>query len=424
MKNAILSKGIAVRALACVLAIAMLAGCIVITASAAGEVAISSDSVTTVILAESYSSFEHGSQNVMYVEEKLGPAYFDGVRAGDKIHIEVNVPKDGTYQWCMYFGWNGGSRHGSYALLVDDEEKSTLTNQEVAVDWRTWVNSTVSTVELSKGKHTLTVESKADGPNLYAIKLAPEDVVLNIPEGNASLVNGDTNTPLEIKDTFAVQFNILMPFDSISVGCPSYSNNIGSFRMDLYKWDSNYDKTVKGKVILTADHINFNDNASLALKSNSQIDAGEYLLVMTNISDDKSDQIGIWTNPASPANVRCYQGGVEIGNAPRASIHYYGETDEPLGKLSANKSDVPQFDEVTEDLTDYSQHNLPDTSLYLKSDVMPDTWVFTDGLGRVSLTNADVGDPRDGKTLAMFYWTWHTTLGGLRDTLNIQEFID
>lgn len=146
MKNAILSKGIAVRVLACVLALAMLAGCIVITASAAGEVAISSDSVTAIILADSHSSFEHGSQNVMYIEKTLGPAYFDGVRTGDKIHIEVNVPKAGTYQWCMFFGWNGGSRHGSYALLVDGAEKSTLTNKEVAVDWRTWVNSTVSTV--------------------------------------------------------------------------------------------------------------------------------------------------------------------------------------------------------------------------------------------------------------------------------------
>ncbi len=43
-------------------------------------------------------------------------------------------------------------------------------------------------------------------------------------------------------------------------------------------------------------------------------------------------------------------------------------------------------------------------------EVMPDTWVFTDGLGRVSLTNADVGDPREDRTLAMFYWTWHVEL--------------
>ncbi len=50
---------------------------------------------------------------------------------------------------------------------------------------------------------------------------------------------------------------------------------------------------------------------------------------------------------------------------------------------------------------------LPADSLILTHEVMPDTWVFTDGLGRVSLTNADVGDPREDKTVAMYFWTWH-----------------
>ena len=54
---------------------------------------------------------------------------------------------------------------------------------------------------------------------------------------------------------------------------------------------------------------------------------------------------------------------------------------------------------------------------------MPDTWVFTDGLGRVSLTNAEVGDPRTDRTLALFYWTWH---GFLRtgDPFNNQKFLE
>ncbi|MBR7137257.1 MAG: hypothetical protein IKC99_04290 [Clostridia bacterium] len=53
-------------------------------------------------------------------------------------------------------------------------------------------------------------------------------------------------------------------------------------------------------------------------------------------------------------------------------------------------------------------YEIPADSLLNTHKVMPDTWVFTDGLGRTSLTNADVGDPKDDKTLAMFYWTWHT----------------
>ncbi len=55
---------------------------------------------------------------------------------------------------------------------------------------------------------------------------------------------------------------------------------------------------------------------------------------------------------------------------------------------------------------------------------MPDTWVFTDGLGRESLTNADVGDPREGRTLAMFYWTWHVSQGADSKPFNVQLFLD
>ena len=55
---------------------------------------------------------------------------------------------------------------------------------------------------------------------------------------------------------------------------------------------------------------------------------------------------------------------------------------------------------------------------------MPDTWVFTDALGRTSLSNAEVGDPRTDRTLALFYWIWHATFAGLRTPFNVQEFID
>ena len=60
-----------------------------------------------------------------------------------------------------------------------------------------------------------------------------------------------------------------------------------------------------------------------------------------------------------------------------------------------------------------------------KYEVKPDTWVFTDALGRTSLTNADVGDPREDKTLAMFYWTWHTIQIGAnkQEPLNVNDYM-
>lgn len=35
-----------------------------------------------------------------------------------------------------------------------------------------------------------------------------------------------------------------------------------------------------------------------------------------------------------------------------------------------------------------------------------DTWVGTDGLGRVLPTNAEVGNPKTDKTVGLFYYIW------------------
>ena len=60
-----------------------------------------------------------------------------------------------------------------------------------------------------------------------------------------------------------------------------------------------------------------------------------------------------------------------------------------------------------------------------KYTVMPDTWVFTDALGRTALTNAEVGDLKYDKTLAMFYWTWHIKSNSMSNNpFNLNEFIE
>ena len=54
------------------------------------------------------------------------------------------------------------------------------------------------------------------------------------------------------------------------------------------------------------------------------------------------------------------------------------------------------------------QTNIPESPAW---DVYPDTWVATDGAGRVMPGNADVGDYKYGKqhTVGIFYVTWHTS---------------
>ena len=59
-------------------------------------------------------------------------------------------------------------------------------------------------------------------------------------------------------------------------------------------------------------------------------------------------------------------------------------------------------------------------------DAMPDTWAAIDGLGRTVSVNrpgsADgVGEPKEDKIVAMFYWDWHNTDDGR--PLNVTEFM-
>ena len=90
--------------------------------------------------------------------------------------------------------------------------------------------------------------------------------------------------------------------------------------------------------------------------------------------------------------------------------------------ISASDESHP-YPEITDSIKDLTEYALPDSSRYHTATVMPDTWVFTDGLGRVSLTNADVGDPREDKTVAMFFWNWHAEFKA-QTPFNVQKFMD
>ncbi|MBM3289081.1 MAG: hypothetical protein FJY92_02925, partial [Candidatus Hydrogenedentes bacterium] len=57
---------------------------------------------------------------------------------------------------------------------------------------------------------------------------------------------------------------------------------------------------------------------------------------------------------------------------------------------------------------------------YTGNDVFADTWVATDGAGRVAPDASITGPPKQGKFVGIFYWTWHTpNRGGPNDNTKI-----
>ncbi len=417
------------RVLSLVLCIVLLLGVLPAAAIAAAgaeraPTEICADAMTSIVLAEAYDSVASAQGNTIYLEKNLGPAYFDSVRKGDTLTMRIHVQKSGTYNWCMVTGWSSPHVNGTFTLIIDGQEAATIVNEVPGADWRTWLDTTPGTVSLTEGEHEVVIRFGSDGPNVYGMKFAPEGVDMKAEGGYATLNAENDNTPIQITTDYAVQFRAAVPFDNITVGCPSYNNNKGSFRFELFKWQESYDKTVSGTPVATETFMDFSDNANLTMRFETAMPLGEYVLRLTNISEDRSEQVGVWTSKTAPDHIRNYLAGVEIPNAARGTLHYIGTTDKPLGDISANLEEIPSYEEITDSQKDLSAYGLPAASRYHTAAVMPDTWVFTDGLGRVSLTNADVGAPRSDKTVAMFYWNWHATFAKIRTAFNVQQYID
>ena len=92
-----------------------------------------------------------------------------------------------------------------------------------------------------------------------------------------------------------------------------------------------------------------------------------------------------------------------------------------VSAIAFTSSAVDSEEIQTAESVELSEYGIPTDSLFNTNPAMPDTWVFTDGLGRVSLTYDDVGPVKNDKTVVMFYWDWHENLGNGNGATNATE---
>ena len=216
----------------------------------------------------------------------------------------------------------------------------------------------------------------------------------------AQFVTGDTG--------YRVKINA--PFTGFGFSIPTWATNTASCTLVMYKWAGTYRDTTSGEPIASKDFEGLRDNATNWVTFDEQ-PAGEYLFLITK----PAGTLGIWMykDPVDALGFH-YVGGAEAVGEIQMQIRFPGNVSEPFGKCE------PSVDPIDGNHTPPAEYVTPEDSLLLTHEVMPDTWVFTDGLGRTALTNAEVGDPKDDKTVAMFYWTWHLSRG---TPLNVTDFI-
>lgn len=158
-----------------------------------------------------------------------------------------------------------------------------------------------------------------------SVSAAVPNSLYNSNEGHTDVLISGTNTA-------AQKFTANAAFDCIDVACPSYSNNIGSLTLTLYKWSTDYNTTITGTPIATKTHVDFKDNGRLFLNF-AQQSAGDYVWVLSN----PIETVGVWkyanSNNTDDNVVTYFNGSVVSGNYD--SNIYYTVPPEKLYSLTS-----------------------------------------------------------------------------------------
>ncbi len=255
---------------------------------------------------------------------------------------------------------------------------------------------------------------------LLGIALAPEtvayanddNIVSNTPKNVIAYSPGATTTAIEASSDLSIYMHFGAPFKSLSIDMPTWGTAGSSCTIGIFEWKGNYLASIQGEPIYKKDLTNLRDNATNTLNF-EELSAGKYLIRIYNVNG----RVGVWCLSKTVSNGYTFVGGNESEYDWRMSVGFTKTPKVPFFKVEST-ADILE----NGDFKAPAEYVIPEDSLLNTHKVQPSTWVFTDGLGRTSLTNADVGDPKD-RTLAMFYWTWHTALStaGYKNTSEIME---
>ena len=213
-------------------------------------------------------------------------------------------------------------------------------------------------------------------------------------------------TPIGIRMGFGA------PFNKFTLCMPTWGDKTVCLTLSLYKWDTDFETTRAMAPVASRKIENHPDNGHAALQFDEQ-PAGEYLICIDEFSGGR---LGAWQMSSAVSNAYTYEGSIEKAASWEISVSFTKTPVKPFLPLESTK------DAIDGKHTAPKEWEMPENHLVNTHKVMPDTWVFTDGLGRESLTYEDVGGVKEDKTVAMFYWTWHVDLA-FNEPFNTNDFI-
>ena len=252
----------------------------------------------------------------------------------------------------------------------------------------------------------MTVMSAADDSNIAS------DKATTVKAFDTAELSTHTARQLTAGTPIGIRMSMGAPFNKFTLCMPTWGDKTVCLTLSLYKWDTDFDTTRTVAPVATARIENHPDNGHAALSFDEQ-PAGEYLICIDEFSGGR---LGVWQMSDAVSHAYTYESGVEKSASWEISVYFTKTPVEAFLPMESVK------DAIDGKHTAPAEWEMPEDHLVNTHNVMPDTWVFTDGLGRESLTYEDVGGAKEDKTVAMFYWTWHVDLA-YNQPLNVNEFI-
>ncbi len=221
----------------------------------------------------------------------------------------------------------------------------------------------------------------------------------------------DNNIPLG--DTCGVRLCINAPFKALSVRLSTYLKADSVATVSLFKWAGDFEDTIKTTPLAEKTFNPVNDNLKHEMEFDTQ-PAGEYFIGVRN--DNSQLCIWAWKSTNAVGKGLLYSGGAESACDINVTITFTEKTDEPFKKITGST-------QITGKNTAPAEYVPENDSAVVVRNPHPTTWEATDELGRTLPTYEETGGLRDGKTVALFYWSWHVSQDS-GEPLNVQKVMD
>ena len=237
-------------------------------------------------------------------------------------------------------------------------------------------------------------------------------LILPASAQDVSVMNGSgTRNPVRVETTYAYRAKVNAEFTAFAFSMPTWTETDCACTLALFAWTGDPVDSLAAEPIASVRIDPLKDNAKNRLEFDPQ-PAGEYLFAVL----EPRGSVGVWTQTdVTDGKGFLYLDGSEKSHEPDLTVTFVGNPEQPFDKCEP--FEIP----IDGKHTSPDEYVIPEDSAIYTHEVMPDTWVFTDGLGRTSLTNADVGDPREDKTVAIFFWTWHN---GRPTVINVNNAVE